>query len=366
MTGKQAISSLQVFQSAEEIWRTNLKPAGCEICKRVFLIPATWECKNCPGCAQGELKEQPARLRTEPPELLVPFEVDLIQAQTILKKYIEPLWFKPEDLTIQNLQQRMLPVFLPMWLVDGDIHGVWQGEAGFDYQVKSSQEIYKGGTWQTIEKIESRRRWEPRIGTLERHYNNVVIPALESHQKLIQQLGDYQLEKANSYQPSELKDAAVQVPDLNPENAMPFVQNGFNYLAEQECLKATNAIQIRNFSIQATYTNLHWTQLLLPVYATYYMDDDHQPHPIWINGQSGKASGVRLASQRKGWQWAGILAVTTVLLFIVGTVATLIPSLLPLGIAFYLLAILSTLVTVILAIWPWQWNRAQNIQEEQQ
>ncbi len=35
-----------------------------------------------------------------------------------------------------------MPVYLPMWLVDGNVTDDLQAETGFDYQVQSSQESY--------------------------------------------------------------------------------------------------------------------------------------------------------------------------------------------------------------------------------
>jgi hypothetical protein len=115
--------------------------------------------------------------------------------------------------------------------------------------------------------------------------------------------------------------------------------------------------------LQANYTDLNWTQLFLPLFVTYYTTDDGQRYPVYINGQSGAISGVRLASQRKGWQWAGILAGIAAGLVLLGLLsfaaAVLLPPLSILGGLLVFLAFLVAIAAVVPAIWPWQWNRKQ-------
>ncbi len=46
-----------------------------------------------------------------------------------------------------------------------------------------------------------------------------------------------------------------------------------------------------------------------------------QPIPVLINGQSEKSLGLLLASQAKGWQWAGITLAVALGLFLIGLIA---------------------------------------------
>ena len=102
---------------------------------------------------------------------------------------------------------------------------------------------------------------------------------------------------------------------------------------------------------------------MLPVYDSYYTDDEGQTHPVYINGQSGNVGGTRLASQRKGWIWAGVLFAIAVVLFLSGIVsfaaAPLFPPLGVLGTVLVILGLALGVSSVIPAAWPWRWNREQ-------
>jgi hypothetical protein len=354
----------QIVEADASVWGTPLQPVGCPVCKQVFLVEASRLGKLCPNCARGKLESQPALLRPEAPELLAPFRYSLSNLRPSLEKFVQEVWLCPDDFDTDRLLQRAVPVYWPMWLVDSDVVGEWRAEAGFDYQVKSSQESYGKSGWTTHEVVETRIRWEPRAGQITRHYDNVSAPAISEQARLLKLVGQYQLNQAAAYQPEQVKGAILRVPDLPPENAWPLAQSHLDEAASAECRQAAGAQHIRNFGLRADYQCLNWTQLLLPLYVTWYADDQGQPpHPIYLNGQSGVIGGARLASQKKGWQWAGILLAVAAVMFILALLCAglgmLFPPITILGILLGIAAIVVACAAIIPAIWPSQWNRGQ-------
>lgn len=352
-----------IVESVEAHWGIRLQPAGCPVCKGVFLIEAARLNGSCPACFRGQLAPQPALLRNEPPELQINFRQGQTELQSVYKKFSDEVWLRPDDFNPADLLKRTVPVFWPMWLVDSDIHGQWQAEAGFDYQVKSSQESYAGSGWRTREVIETRIRWEPRLGEIKRHYDNVSTPALGEHTRLWNLLRGYRLDQSGPYTPAKAGGAAIRVPDLQPESAWPLAKTNLDGRAGVDCQKAAGAQHIRNYSLKAAYQPLNWTQLLLPLYMSYYTDDAGQPHPVYVNGQTGAIGGLRLASQRKGWRWAGLSVAAAVVLLLLGLVcfalAVALPPVTLLGVLLAVGAAAAGLGAIVPAVWPWQWNRRQ-------
>jgi hypothetical protein len=357
----------QITESVESIWGVSLKAAGCLKCGQAFLVDESRIGQVCPHCAQGILQTQPVRLRTEPPELLIPFKRNRPQIVVILQKFIQPVRLRCPDFTLENLLQRVTPVYWPMWLVDTDLKGGWRAEVGYDYQVKSSQESYSAGGWHSHDVLETRVRWEPRLGNLERHYDNVVSPALTAHNTLARNLGSYYQQEAVPYQAEQIAHAVLQIPDVHPEDSWPQAQTQVEMHAAMDCQQAAQGQHIRSFQIDPTYSSLNWTQQLQPMFVSYYKDDEGQPHLVWINGQSGAISGTRLASQKAGWKWAGILAGIAILLFLLSLGSFAASALLPLlslaGILFIILAFGSAVASIFPIVWPWQWNRQQGEQK---
>jgi hypothetical protein len=114
---------------------------------------------------------------------------------------------------------------------------------------------------------------------LQRHYANVAAPALSDQARLERLAGQYRRDQAGPFDPAQLGGAAVRVPDLPPESAWPAALDS---AAAEECRQAAGAQHGRNFALRADYQSLNWTQLLLPLYVTYYSDDAGQAHPVYI------------------------------------------------------------------------------------
>jgi len=352
------LPTTQISDSVEQLWGLALQVAGCRQCGQAFLVEASRMGQPCPNCASGKLESQPARLSSQPPELVVPFVKMQADVRAALENFVKGVWLAPDDFNTEALLRRAVAVFWPMWLIDGTVVGIWQAEAGFDYQVKSSQESYSGSAWRSREVIETRQRWEPRTGQIVRHYDNVCVPAASDHARLVRLVGDYHYDKAAAYDKARVTRSVMRLPDLPPQGAWPQAQVGLEHAAEQECLKASAAQHIRNYSVKADYESLNWTQMLLPLVASYYTDDDGVNHPVYINGQSGMIGGVRMASQRKGWRWAGILAGIAIVLLLLGLLLSALGVILVGGFLIFV-AILVGMAALVPAVWPWQWNRRQ-------
>lgn len=354
---------MHIAESVETHWKRPLKPAGCSSCGQVYLIEERHRQQVCPCCAAGKLDTQPAFVRLEPPELVIPFAKQKTDLAPLLTQFQQGLWLRCDDFHTDMLLHRVVPVYWPMWLVDSEVAGSWEAEVGFDYEVQSSQESYDGGSWHSQDVIETRIRWEPRVGHIVRQYDNIAVPGVSDHEDVIAMIGSYDETRAISYDPSYLNGVLLRVPDIQPDHAWSLAQTNVARVAADECRHAADAEHIQSFALRAVYEQVYWTQRLHPMYATYYTDDTGTTHPIYINGTTGAIGGVRLASQRKGWLWAGRIAVVALVLFLIGVVFFLLKSLVPaiesIGAFLIMLSSWVLVAASVPALWPWFWNRTQ-------
>lgn len=344
-------------------WGRRLIPSGCDVCGHVYLNDEAVQGICCPNCAQSRLEAQPAFVRIEPPELVIPFKKQSHDLSPILAGFTRNVWLHFDDFTPAKLVQRCKPLFFPMWLVDSDVVGSWEAEVGFDYEVKSFRESYGDSGWVSDETINIKTRWEPRVGLITRHYENIPVPALTDQQDLAKMTGAYHMEQAIPYEPALVDNISLRVPDIQPREAWDEAKVLFAKSSAQECQQAVGAQYIRSFALRAEYRALHWTQLLQPLYITHYSDDQGKLYPIYINGETGEVNGMRLVSQRKGWIWAGIIAGVALLLFIVGSILamlhTTVAAFASIGALLITTASVLLLIALIPALYPWFWNRQQ-------
>jgi hypothetical protein len=359
----QHTPAVELIDEGQTLWHTDRGPAGCVHCHRVYLVPPDQRGTTCPICRKGGLEAQPVIMRPAKPEQVLPFQVTKQDLLPIYQQFVAGLWIKPVDFNPETLLKNTRPIFWPLWLVDSDINGGWQMEAGFDYQVESSKEVFADGGWQSRKKMENQVRWELRVGALTTHLDNVVTPALEEHENRQAMTGKYRLDQGANFDPYLLGGALLELPDIPPENAWPLARPHFNQTLAEICRKAAGAQHFRNFSIKADFINQNWTEFFLPMYTTHYTDDEGNPQVLVVNGQTGAIQGPRLASLQRGSHFAGIITAVAGGLFLLSLIAlllTLVFSWAWIFVGFFSVLGFGTVIFAILtAVWPGQWNRVQ-------
>jgi hypothetical protein len=306
------------MQEIEAEWQRPLQAAICDSCDWLYLLSPGEQMSVCPHCYQTAItsvtEEDLGAISA--PELVVPFAVSPDCVQQQINSFAKSFRFPPHDLQAERLHGRLRRVYIPHWLVDSDVTAVWQAEAGFDYQVVSHQESFKQGGWQSREVQERKIRWEARAGQLHRRYDNVPAPALEEIGDMQDKLGSFDRKDAAAYRQEMLDGAMVRLPNRDQQGAWPDTHPKFKELAAGECQEATGADHIRQYKWQAQYEDQHWSLLLLPVYSTWYFNDEEQPVPILLHGRTGQFSGIRRASMKRAKRVTTLVAILAALLFL--------------------------------------------------
>ncbi|PID85424.1 MAG: hypothetical protein CSA11_07735 [Chloroflexi bacterium] len=300
-------------------WGKNMALSHCQVCDGNFVVSLNLETDLCPYCGHtvltyiDEKADKPAY--THAPEQVLPFSVTADTLQQKVTQFAKKSWLAPADLTPKNLQSRLQSLYLPYWLVDASAHAKWQAEVGFDYQIVSHREKYSDNGWQSEKIKEDKIRWEPRVGTLERRYDNCPAPALEEHGQWRKLLGSFRTHAAQSYQAETVSDIVIRLPNRPPDDAWPDAEASLKQAATIEVQQAANAEHIREFRWSAEYSEQHWTQMLLPIFATYYRDDDDVVRMVYVHGQTGALAGHQRASLKKARRYASLIGIGAAFLF---------------------------------------------------
>ena len=214
------------------VWGIELTAVHCAHCGEAHLVPErtlggsaeSAALPRCPVCLRGPVARQPAYLRPEPPEQVLPYAITEQKLAYLLERWARGIRFRPADLRPGALAQRAWRYFVPLWLVDGRVEGTWRADVGFDYQVVSYQDRYSDGMgWDSQAVKESRVRWEPRLGRINRSYENLPVPALEDHHSLMNRLGDFDLNRRDDYTADAVTGGAVRIPTLDPQAALSLI-----------------------------------------------------------------------------------------------------------------------------------------------
>ncbi|MEA3334403.1 MAG: hypothetical protein U9R25_00720 [Chloroflexota bacterium] len=309
-----------------------------------------------------------------PVESVVPFSVTDEQVSASLKSFVSGLWFAPGDLNWQNLVDRAEKIFLPRWLVDTSVSSTWNGDAGFDYQVVSHQDDYSDNAsgWRSQQITETRIRWEPRAGRLDRIYHNVEAPALEEDTWLDATIGPFATQQAETLSDNS-RDTVTRLPDRLPDDAWSDAEPIIRARASEDCQKACQADHWREFDWSPEFGDMNWSMVLFPVYLTHYHDGE-VARTVLINGRSGRLYGVRRASIQRALPWTAVLGGLATASFILGLLFFLLTRLTPpegwpdvrlILVVFGVFSILASVILGFLAFLPliyvWQVNSAPDM-----
>jgi len=350
-------------------WGRPVKLAVCEHCDWQFIIQGDQPLSYCPHCYHQNLvnlsKETGQQITLYEPELFLPLGLQSAQIQQILQTFAGGNWFPPTDLNVKNLVGRTTLLYLPIWLVDSAVKATWKAEAGFNYQVLSHQDRFDDsrGGWSSQEVTETRVRWEARVGHLQRIYQNHTSPALHEHSALMQKVGSFDLASAKPYDRVELPENgwATCLPDRSTTDSWTDALLGFQASATKECQQACHADTLRNFSWEPQFSDQKWTLLLVPVFSTFYVDDEGKPQALLVNGQSGKLWGVKRASIQRARKTSLLLLAAAVCIFLISLLfslaAVIFPLFLAMGVIGFVLSLVVGLSVLVPFVVVWQTNR---------
>ena len=292
-------------------WEDGLLLASCNNCGITLMQPADMMAKSCIHCGAMMIEQmdpnadRPPHLA--PPELVLNLRKERNRAETDFTNWVKKFYFPPAGLSAEKLHERMRLVYVPAWLMDTTLETQWIADAGFDYDVVSHREKYRGGGWSTQQVTRTRKDWEGRAGQLTLRYDNLPADAIEEEfqfWKLARLLrsGDRIVNKAVPYEQREAEPAAFMLPNRIPADAINDMLPTLMERAKSDVQIACRADHIRNFNWAPKILEQNWTKMLIPIWSTWYLDEDDRTRMVFLNAVTGHGWGEKIPSMRRTWR----------------------------------------------------------------
>lgn len=311
--------------------------AGCPGCGRRHAWPGAVP-ERCPACGGGPLHEDPEAPIPEA-ELAGVAEVDARRLQALLETWAAETPCRPAALDAAALARDATRAWWPVWLADVDVRGAWTAQAGLVEDVESTIEELQGGRWVTRRVRRPELRHVPRLGTVDRRYDNLVVPALPAPPSLLStpRIGVY-----------EADGAPWLLPEIDGEARAAPLEQAIVAAVREDLVRAMECRDVRDLDLKREPTPAFWTFLLVPVWVTRWTDEDGKVQAVVVNAVTGSIAGRRQGSRRQArarlWQGLGFALLTVFGAVALGAVGLLVPIVLP-------LAVLALLVAIVPAGW---------------
>jgi len=266
---------------------------ACQNCGAVNTVASASLTYTCPFCGSNKVLQRQAPQDVLRPRFLVPFQIDASTCDALARKWLGSSWMTPADLRDSSKLGGFTAVYLPYWTFDADTRASWQAEVGH----QKTERYYQNGEWKT--RTVTVWRWES--GQTGLHIDDLLEPGTAKlSRRLMQQIGDFDLNGLRPYEPTYLAGFQAQAYDLPLEAAWERGRETMREQTRQACLGQASTRQVRNFRMELDFANESWRYILLPVYVMAYTYAG-KTYQAMMNGQRGAVAGQRPVDWNKIW-----------------------------------------------------------------
>ena len=274
-------------------WGDRTRVLRCGKCGVELVTTGETELTECPFCGSAEIAESDSGNGIAP-ENMIPFQVPQKQAEEICRKWVRMKIFACRPFRKMALSGKLTGLYLPHWTYIDDASSRYTGKAGRYYEADIPYTVTDSDGKERRETRKERlTRWEAASGTLEEHFDDVLIPASDRlPEQLINDALPYRMSRMTRYMPECIAGYACEKPVLDVQEgwkqAQGMVDRRMAVLAERELLARADEAKVQQ--LETTHYNVRYKLVLLPVYlaACQYRG---RPRRILINGESGRLSG---------------------------------------------------------------------------
>lgn len=247
---------------------------------------------SCPFCDTPLIVKDATSSKLIKPKYLLPFKVERKAAANDYVKWLDGLWFAPNDLkqNAQRTMDKLVGVYLPFWTYDTNTSTDYTGQRGTYYYVT---ETYTNSKGERETREVQRIAWAFVSGNVDVNFDDVLVCASPSlPQKLSRALEPWDMEALKAFDErflSGFKTESYRV-DLKSgfETAKGLMKPGI----ESSIQSDIGGDQQRISSMSTKYDNITFKHILLPVWISAYKYNDKVYH-FMINARTGEVQGER-------------------------------------------------------------------------
>jgi len=289
-------------------WGAERKSVRCTKCGATTTFDPGVSASRCAFCATPAVVEAPSETDHVRPAGLLPFSVDRASAAQRFRSWISGLWFRPNDLKEKASVTAMQGVYVPFWTFDALTHNRWTAEAGHRYTVQVSTLV----NGRSVMRSETRIRWEPAAGFLEKVFDDVPVPASKGLPPgLARGIEPFPTGGLVPYDPQYLSGFLAEEYAVDLPQAVEAARERMTREIHAACGAQVPGDTFRNLSVSTAWSGLTCKNALLPVWISAY-EYGGRPFRFLVNGVTGKVDGNAPFSAAK--ITLAILAVLAVIL----------------------------------------------------
>jgi DNA-directed RNA polymerase subunit RPC12/RpoP len=288
----------------------------CDNCGASSTLESNITSALCPYCSTPLVVEQAHDETVIQPKLLLPFKLDKKSAKDEFKKWIEKLWFAPNDLKKAALNfDHFKGIYIPYWTFDTDTDTSYIGQRGEHYYVTESYTETEDGKSVTKTREVQKTRWRKASGDVHKFFDDILTVATKSlPEKYINKLEPWDLENLVPFDKSYLSGFISEKYQVELGEGFEIAKGITDSKIRRLVRRDIGGDEQRIISLNTKYNDITFKHLLLPVFVSAYKIKD-KLFQFLINGRTGEVQGQR------PYSWIKIILTTVAVLVVIGTIS---------------------------------------------
>ncbi len=312
--------TLETLSQARQGWGVQRQVLHCDACGAEFSIAPDTISTTCAFCASNQVNIITIPEETLRPRYLIPFKIPPEKTLSLAKDWLGKGWCHPPELAGETILHRFYGIYLPFWVFNAHVKADWRAQVGYQQTYRHYNASQK--RWET----RTRTVWKWEDGQARLDVNDFLVsgsaPKRLSH-RILNKLYPFNMKDLVTYAPDFLAGWQAKAYETTLPEAWETGKKAIREEAKNACYRQIPTSQVRNFSMNAVFSDETWRYILLPVYLAAYRYD-HKVYQVMINGQTGAIAGSKPVAWWKVWLAIAISLAPGALLTLIGLPLTLV------------------------------------------
>jgi DNA-directed RNA polymerase subunit RPC12/RpoP len=266
----------------------------CQTCGATVAFTPPQVAGECDFCGSPIVAQPKSADPVLAPEGVLPFRVTQNEATDSIRKWLASRWFAPSALKKFAAQDAVGGVYIPFWTYDAYAVSEYTGERGEHYYTTETytEQDDQGHTVTRTREVQH-TRWYPASGTVERWFEDLLIPATKSlPPNRLAALEPWDLNELTPYDPAYLSGYKAQRYQVDLAEGFELAKHLAAPVINSDVRADIGGDEQRVESIETSYSAITFKHLLLPVYVGAYRFGE-KVYQVVVNGRTGEVQGER-------------------------------------------------------------------------
>lgn len=274
--------------------KQEISTVKCHGCGASTTLKPNVTSDNCPFCGTVLVIKDGSTCTVIKPKYLLPFSVDNKKGFDLFKKWINDLWFAPNDLKkYADNPDKLVGMYIPYWTYDSDTISAYTGRRGVDYYVEVPYTTTENGRTVTRMRSERRTQWYPASGTVNVNFDDVLVMASKSlPEKYAYALEPWDTTNVTAYNDSYLAGFRTEMYQVDVKSGFDKAKTIMGTTIEQAVRRDIGGDHQQIVSLNTRYYDVTFKHILLPIWISAYRYTN-KVYRFMINGRTGEVQGER-------------------------------------------------------------------------